>query len=398
MRRRRRKRLAAGMLLALALIVGGRRVWVGGRSPLGYAIDGAVAADGYIPRVQSQTATLRFTDGTQVDLEKGSRARVVSTSADGAALRLEDGRARFAVVHRRHARWSVEAGPFVVQVTGTTFDVVWSAGEGVLKVRLHNGVVSVLGPLTRGGVTLLPGQELVARPDEGVLQIERAPEGPVGGAGPPPVPARAPAAASASEAPGLEPPPPATPAPGVPSAPASLEHRLPAPARARVAPPASEPIGADWDRRIAAGDFEAIVRDTDRCGGDDCLRALPSARLGALGDAARYTGRRDLARRALLAQRARFSGTSAAEEAAFLLGRLAEDAHEPREEALRWYATYLEESPSGVFAAEALGRKLLLLSASSNREAMRDVARTYLERFPAGAYAARARALLEGAR
>jgi hypothetical protein len=322
---------------------------------------------------------------------------VVSTSADGAALRLEDGRARFAVVHSGRARWSVEAGPFVVQVTGTTFDVVWSAGEGILKVRLLNGVVSVLGPLTRGGVTLLPGQELVARPDDGVLQIERAPEGPLAGAGPLPVPAPPAAAAVASEAPGIEPPP----TPVVPSAPpapsASLDHRLPAPARPRGTPPASEPIGADWDRRIAAGDFEAIVRDTERCGGDDCLRALPSDRLGALGDAARYTGRRELARRALLAQRARFPGTSAAEEAAFLLGRLAEDAREPREVALRWYATYLEESPSGVFAAEALGRKLLLVAASSNREVAREVARTYLERHPAGAYAARARALLEGA-
>ena len=55
--------------------------------------------------------------------------------------------AHFAVIHRPKARWSVEAGPFVVQVTGTTFDVRWSNTDGVLRVRLINGVVSVHGPL-----------------------------------------------------------------------------------------------------------------------------------------------------------------------------------------------------------------------------------------------------------
>ena len=103
--------------------------------------------------------------------------------------------------------------------------------------------------------------------------------------------------------------------------------------------------------------------------------------------------------RALVALRERFAGTPAAEEAAFLLGRLAEDSHEPRATALGWYDVYLDEAPRGPYAAEALGRRLLLLiDAAGNTGAVRATAREYLERHPTGPYASRARAILEGDR
>ena len=59
-----------------------------------------------------------------------------------------------------------------------------------------------------------------------------------------------------------------------------------------------------------------------------------------------------LARQGLLAQRSRFAASAEARAAAFLLGRLADDAGE-RDEALRWYETYARESPHGAFAADA---------------------------------------------
>ncbi len=114
------------------------------------------------------------------------------------------------------------------------------------------------------------------------------------------------------------------------------------------------------------------------------------ADLVALGDAARYRGRSDVARRALLAQRERFSSSTAARTAAFLLGRLAEA--EP-ETAIRWYDRYLAEVPNGEFASEALGRKLVAVHSVSGPVAARPVAKEYLRRFPNGAYAAKAREL-----
>jgi hypothetical protein len=164
--------------------------------------------------------------------------------------------------------------------------------------------------------------------------------------------------------------------------------------------PAGQALGADWSRRIANGDFDTIVREVEEHGSVRCLRELPSDRLAALGDAARYAGQTELARRALIAQRERFAGTRAAEEAAFLLGRLAEDSHEARATALGWYDLYLDEAPRGAYAAEALGRKLLLIDAepAAPPETVRGVARDYLERYPTGPYASRARAILEGGR
>ena len=60
-----------------------------------------------------------------------------------------------------------------------------------------------------------------------------------------------------------------------------------------------------------------------------------SEELAVLEAAARYQKRPDVARRALLAQRARFAGSPRAKEAAFLLGRMAEGADGPA--ALGWY-------------------------------------------------------------
>jgi hypothetical protein len=418
-RQTRRRRMGFALCGAVAMVlgaVGGRGLWL--RSVrLTYAVEGAAArTDGYIPRVAEALARVRFSDGTEVGLEHGSRAWVVGTGADGAQIRLEDGRAHFAVVHRPHARWSVEAGPFVVSVTGTKFDVEWSGTNDLLRVHLRSGVVTVGGPQTRGGVTLLPGQVLEARPDEGILRVEPAPadrQAPSAIGAPSNVvslwgapPATPPPAA----APPITSPPPVAPASSGRSgllasssgSPTVGRGTAPAPARAKTVALLDERLGSadfgsNWKKEIATGDFQGILREADAPGMESCLSSLPSDRLAVLGDAARYAGRTELARRVLKAQRARFAGTAAAAEATFLLGRLAEDAHEPGIAALPWYDLYLTEAPSGVYAADALGRKMLILGESENSRRARQVAQKYLEAYPHGPYVAQARDILEGA-
>ncbi len=411
-RRRRAQWALAGALGLVLVAAAGRGVWLR-HQRLTYAIEGADArTDGYIPRVVEPLARVRFSDGSEVGLEHGSRAWVVATGADGAQLRLEDGRAHFAVVHRPHAHWTVEAGPFVVSVTGTKFDVEWSGTNDRLRVHLRSGVVTVGGPQTRGGVTLLPGQVLEARPDEGILRVEPAPADPPA----PPLrgaplekasPTAAPSATSPSAAaPPLTSPPPAVPGPAgepAPPPPPAADPRLlhAAPVRPRALALAGAPVaagfGSDWRAEIARGEFEPILHEAAARGTESCLRSLPSDRLAVLGDAARYGGQTDLARRVLQAQRARFPGSSAAAEATFLLGRLAEDAHEPGSVALPWYERYLKEAPTGVYAAEALGRQMLILGGRANDQRAREIARKYLEGYPRGAYVAQAREILEGA-
>jgi hypothetical protein len=112
-----------------------------------------------------------------------------------------------------------------------------------------------------------------------------------------------------------------------------------------------------------------------------------------LADAARYAGRPALAHDALLSVRARFAWASEARGAAFLLGRLADDGGGPTQGAVVWYDTYLAESPSGPFAAEALGRKLTALRRAKD-PAARSAADEYLRRYPDGPYAPAAREIV----
>jgi TolA-binding protein len=123
-----------------------------------------------------------------------------------------------------------------------------------------------------------------------------------------------------------------------------------------------------------------------------CLDACSRADLNALADASRLAGHEATAQRALLAQRSRFPGSSEAAAAAFLLGRAAEQRRDPK--AVEWYDRYLAEAPSGRFAGDALGRKLLLV-AKGDAPAGRELAKQYLARFPSGPYASHARSLIE---
>jgi hypothetical protein len=145
---------------------------------------------------------------------------------------------------------------------------------------------------------------------------------------------------------------------------------------------------------VAAGKFQEVVEEAEHWGLDACLAGASSSELSSLADAARYTNRSGLSKQALLAQRQRFAGSRRAVEAAFLLGRLAESQEGPAS-AVSWYDRYLAEAPSGPYAPEALGRKMILVEKTSGRGAATKVAQEYLLRFPRGTYARAAGALLQ---
>ena len=141
---------------------------------------------------------------------------------------------------------------------------------------------------------------------------------------------------------------------------------------------------------MAHGHWQRILEDVERRGVDTTLEAASSEELFALADAARYRRRTDLARAALLAQRRRFPGSSRSLDATFLLGRV-EEAHD-RTRAIAWYDEYLKRAATGSYAAEALGRKMVLTSELKGRSVARPIAEEYLRRFPKGSYAEAARA------
>jgi len=150
-----------------------------------------------------------------------------------------------------------------------------------------------------------------------------------------------------------------------------------------------------WSEAVASGNWDAILADADRAGVREILDGASSEALFALADAARYRGRLDLAREALLAQRRRFSSSARASDAAFLLGRVEEVSGEDPARALRWYDEYLARAPAGTYASEALGRRMTLIKQREGAVRARPIAEEYLRRFPQGTYAGSARALLQ---
>jgi len=366
-----------GPVLAVAVVVIGLVISARGRratSALSVAVDGGhLDREGFVQAETPRPARLRFSDGTEVLLDRDTRASVRSLDSHGARVSLAEGTAHVDVLHKPGTSWLFDAGPFLVHVTGTSFTLAWKAADQQLDLKMERGTVEVSGPLSDGSILLRSGQHLIVRvrqretlirdvEDEAAPQRPapeaRAAEGGEQEAGTPAMTAVTSAATGAG-------------------APLHASRRI---------------ENVDWSAELPKGGFEAIVEEAERWGVEATLNKASSENLAALADAARYGRRDDVARRALLAQRRRFPGASAARDASFLLGRLEESQHDVAG-AIEWFDRYLDESPSGTYASEALGRKMILVRALYGDARARAVAASYLSRFPQGVYAARAQAL-----
>jgi hypothetical protein len=328
----------------------------------------AIAAD------SERAVDLEFSDGTVFNLEPTARVRVESSAATGARLRLVGGKTIAHVVHRSRASWSVAAGPFEVQVTGTRFGARWDANHERLSVELYEGSVRVVGGALTAPISVRAGQRLEAGKGRGNWLLTSL-EGPVS------------TLASARPAPGAAGP--ALTREQSPISDASTNVSAGSGSNIRSAAPTF-----DWPALLGRADFEGILRQAHDFGIERCFSTCSSGDLRILADSARYLGRYALAERSLLALRKR--SPSDAASAAFLLGRL-EESRDPNT-ALFWYKKNLEEEPGGAYAADAWAGEMRVLLQSGGPSAAAPAAKQYLERFPSGAHAGRAREILSQAK
>jgi hypothetical protein len=352
--RRSRKRFTVGMSVAAVLVVG----LVGSRARdnpptapiLSYRVDNREPpSGGYILVPQTADSLLEFSDGSKVKMAARTHGRVVEVNSRGAKFALDDGKVSVDIVPRPRAQWSFEAGPFRVNVHGTSFTVAWNPVEAVLDVQLVSGAVSVASPVAAPEIQMRAGQSLRVNLRDQTVTMGTT-------------------AASTS----TEPPPMAPPAP---SDSARWSHR-------------------GWLTALSENRAGAVVADADRSGLTTVLERADSDDLWALANAARYAGRYPLARQALSAHRRRFPSSDRSREAAFLLGRLHDGDADGPGGALEWYDRYLVEARAGADVSDALGRKMTLLQRWNRRTEALAVARDYLRRFPRGTYANAARALV----
>lgn len=344
--------------------------------PLSYEVVNGRSVSGYI--VGGVGTRIDFSDGSTVTLEPLAETQVEELGDRGGTVNLRQGSVRVAIAKAPGADWSVRAGPYVVRVTGTAFDVRWTEATRQFELMLYSGSVSVRGPFSEGPVALSAGQRLVSQPsgEKGTITAEIAKT-------PPLVDAQA--VRSAPESP----------------ADAEIDRAFAGGAHPNGVPPEQQtavpsklsPNGASgsdelrWSQKVANGRFHEVLAEAERRGLAQTIGRARSEDLAALADAARYARRVDLARQVLLAQRQRFAGSARAREAAFHLGRLAEGS---KSSAMEWYDRYLSESPRGPFAAQALGRKMMLLHEHRGPAAARPIANEYLKRYPSGDYSAAA--------
>jgi TolA-binding protein len=360
-------------LAATVLLVLGARGLLKWRTP-GWTVEGAVAqgteSQGFVRAPSSSPATIRFADGSAVALSPKGRARVLGSERRHVVL--EEGHAEVRVAPGGPMlAWAFDAGPFTVRASAGAMAMEWSGDGEQLDVWPHDGETTVQGGVAGSGVTLHGGDHLTARVREGELRIVR-----VDGA-----------VTTTNDA--IAPAPPSTNA----IVTTTPDARSSSPVTAPPAPAAAAKSGGSnvsWPALVARGDYTSLLRDAEANGIDGALAHRPLPDLAALADASRYLSRTDVAERALTAERSRFPGSKEAHTAAFLLGRLADDQQGAPARAVPWYDRYLAEAPTGPFASDALGRKMLAVKRTQGPDAARPIADQYARRFPHGAYAAQA--------
>lgn len=371
--RRNRRRLTVGAAVAAVLVVGLAGSRFRQQAPtaavLNYRVDNQDPPSGGYLAPQTAESLVAFSDGSKVQMAAQARGRVVEVGSRGARFALDAGQATAEIVHRPHAQWIFEAGPFRVTVHGTSFSIAWNPVDTVFEVRLASGAISVASPVAGPEIQMRAGQTLRVS-----LRDQSSTLGSVGtssGGREVPSPAENTKTKTAPASSSFEPP---RTAPRGPAEPPRWSHR-------------------GWMSALSQNRARDILADAERHGPTSVIERADSEDLWALATAARYAGRHALAGQALNAHRRRFPSTARSREAAFLLGRLHDGDPDPAE-ALRWYDRYLVDAHDGVGVADALGRKMTLLERSNRRAEALAVAREYLRRSPQGTYANAARALV----
>jgi len=371
------QRRQAAWALAFAAASFGIFFWLRatGGAPLSYRVSDGQLSEAFI--VGKAGTSVAFSDGSRLDLARGAQARIDEVTSHGARVELGDGEIALDIIKAEGNAWFVEAGPYEVRVTGTAFDVRWNKEKNSLEVDLHRGSVVVTGPHIDGPLRLQPGQRLTSATHGSTAVTRRSAQ-----------------AALGSPRTKLDTPvePAAAADPEQAADPSAAAPELGAAALDRREPATTAGAAAVWSRLVAQGEFQQVLAAARTRGIDNVLSTGPQKELAALADAARYGRNTELARRTLLAERKRFPKAAAARGVAFFLGGIEADGSAA---ALSWYETYLSESPSGSYAPQALGRRMMLVHRRSGTAASAPLARDYLKRFAQGPYASAAHKILE---
>lgn len=304
---------------------------------------------------EAEPLLVSFSDESTVRLEARTSVNLIVNESGRVVVNLERGRVHAEVIHHDDTDYRFHAGSYEVVVTGTQFDLAYDPASNHGRLEMREGSVNVQGPnqpLTRviGGHQLeLPG------------------------------PARVEPAVAAEAV---------TPENFTSSPPPSVGVTRP------TSPKERAPSALSYRALAKQARFAEIVSDAESRGLDMTLRSKPPEELSELAHAARYVGKQDLAARVLVRVAEAHPTSSAAKNAHFFLGRIAESTGE-LQKAAREYDIYVKTRPGGSYVAEALGRRMAIAERSRDLPLATSLARQYLSRFPSGPYRSAAASLIE---
>lgn len=375
--RSRRGVFALAAVLA-ALVLGIGVFAASGKRPLAFtAGDQPGVVQTWVAAPSEHGVPIRFSDGTLLRLEPSSRARVVAVDARGASLALESGSLHADVVHSDQSAWRVIAGPLTVRVTGTRFDVRWSASAEEFSVAVLEGSVVISGAVVGPDRPVRAGETLRVFVAERRLELastaelaarERVQPDDRGRNSLPSTPKAEEAIAKAPDESGS------------------------GPARTSASPTA--PRAPDWRELARKGSLREAFAAAEASGFEAACQSASPAELLQLGDGARLAGNPALAKQALTRLRRAFPSDPRQAAAAFALGKVAFDQTHAYAEAAEWFATSIREQPAGSLAREAAGRLIEARRRAGDDAGARRAAESYLGRYPDGPHADLARSLV----
>ncbi|MCP4604777.1 MAG: hypothetical protein GY847_30360 [Proteobacteria bacterium] len=336
-------------------------------APLSVTIDGTpsdLTLHHLISLNEGKETTVGFSDGSQVRLEKATRARLITLSDRGSDVLIENGRLNADIASTPKSNWRFHAGPFEVRVTGTRFVLDWNQQNGALSVAMEEGSVEILGPLSEQPRRVTAGETFRGWADKG--RVEIVPNRPIRRAL---TSKRDPDPTAAPEMPTID----------TEEVSVSTDEERPATKRA-VSPSKTDPQHSDPP---TVSSPSPVCPDTDAALA--LVRADTIRRMGATGPA----------ESAYLEIRRCFAGTNEAALAAFSLGKVAFDNRRNWEDAARWFKTYLDEQQGVGPAREALGRLMEAYVNSHQPQRARETAQRYLDAYSDGPHASFATSIIE---
>jgi hypothetical protein len=136
---------------------------------------GGIASPSVVGHVAG-AEVVRFSDGSAVTFRPAAWGRILGASAHGAQVELGEGRANFQLAAGRKADWRIQAGPYTVDAQGVDargaeFEAAWTQRQQILSIGLFAGKLVVRGPGAPNGRTLHPGESLLARARDGLVQV-----------------------------------------------------------------------------------------------------------------------------------------------------------------------------------------------------------------------------------